>query len=64
MSLLAHACLAAPGLDFKAMRTALDERIQYEIREAQRIQEQTGCSWGEALRIAAGRDITLDIPGA
>lgn len=50
MSRLAHATYAAPG--FEAEKRALDKVIQAEIREAQRIQRQTGCTWTEALRLA------------
>lgn len=52
MSLLAHAVYGAPG--FEAEKRDLDKRIQAEIREAHRIQEQTNCSYEEALRIARG----------
>ncbi|MFN3888116.1 MAG: hypothetical protein ACK4MG_14270 [Aquabacterium sp.] len=50
MSAMAHACLAAPRMD--AQRKELDLRIQAEIAEAKRIQQQTGCAWTEALRLA------------
>jgi len=29
----------------------LDKAIRFETEEAKRIQEQTGCTWAEALRI-------------
>lgn len=51
MSLLAHLVYGAPRMDVE--RKGLDARIQFEIREAQRVQTQTGCTWSEALRIAA-----------
>jgi hypothetical protein len=51
MSLLAHACYAARG--FEAERRDLDRAIQAEVREAKRIQHEVGCSWSEALRLAA-----------
>ena len=50
MSALDHAIYAAPGFD--AEKRALDAQIQHEIREAKRVQAQTGCTWTEALRIA------------
>ncbi len=53
MSLLAHACLMVPG--FEAEKRALDQRIQAERWEARRIQQQTGCTWAEAIRVAAGK---------
>ena len=52
MSLLAHAVYAAPR--FEAEKRDLDKAIQHETREAKRIQGQEGCSWTEALRLAAG----------
>ena len=54
MSLLAHLIYAAPRMD--AEKRGLDARIQFEIREARRLQEQTGCTWTEALLMAA-RDL-------
>lgn len=50
MSHLAHSTYAAPG--FEAEKKALDKQIQAEIAEAKRIQQQTGCTWTEALRLA------------
>jgi hypothetical protein len=50
MSRLAHATYAAPG--FAAEKRAQAAQAQHEIREAKRIQAQTGCSWTEALRLA------------
>jgi hypothetical protein len=51
MSLLAHTTYGARG--FEAEKRALNKRIQAEIIEAKRIQQQTGCKWGEALQLAA-----------
>jgi hypothetical protein len=53
MSLLAHATFAAHGHDMKALRRSLDAQIQFEILEAKRIQREVGCTWAEALRLAA-----------
>lgn len=50
MSALAHTTYAAPG--FEAEKRALAAQAQHEIREARRVQAQTGCTWTEALRIA------------
>jgi hypothetical protein len=50
MSKLAHATYAAPG--FAAEKKVLAEQAQHEVREAKRIQQQTGCTWTEALRLA------------
>lgn len=52
MSRLAHATYAAPGLDMRARRKAMAPQIQREVVEAKRIQQQTGCTWTEALRLA------------
>lgn len=51
MSLMAHACRAA--IRMESERRDLDQRIQAEVVEAKRIQQQTGCKWSEALRLAA-----------
>jgi hypothetical protein len=37
----------------------LDKELQDEIKEAKRIQAQTGCAWSEALRIAAKTPLSL-----
>jgi hypothetical protein len=50
MSRLAHATYSAPG--FAAEKAAQAAQAQHEIREAKRIQRETGCSWSEALRLA------------
>jgi hypothetical protein len=50
MSILAHATYGASKFD--AEKRDLDNRIQFEIAEARRIQQQTGCAWSDALRIA------------
>lgn len=51
MSLLAHSTFGAPG--FKAEKRDLDKRIQFEAREARRLQRELGCTRTEALRLAA-----------
>ena len=51
MSLLAHLVGAANGETCRRIRRDLDARIKRETAEAKSIQEQTGCSWSEALRI-------------
>lgn len=53
MSRLAHTVYGAPG--FKAEKRALAATAQHEVLEAKRIQQQTGCSWTEALRHARQR---------
>lgn len=50
MSRLAHTTLGAQG--FEKEKQELGAAIQHEIQEAKRIQEQTGCTWGEALTAA------------
>lgn len=50
MSILAHATLAAPG--FEAEKRDMTATAQIEISQAKRIQQMSGCSWTEALRIA------------
>lgn len=50
MSRLAHATLAAPG--FEAEKRDMTATAQLEISQAKRIQQQSGCSWTEALLIA------------
>ena len=50
MSLLAHATAGTSNMD--AEKRALADIAQHEIQEAKRIQQQTGCSWNEALRLA------------
>jgi hypothetical protein len=52
MSILAHATYGA--LKFTAQKRNLDRRIQDEIQQALALQQQTGCSWSEALRLAYG----------
>jgi len=57
MSFLAHACLMDHPISFftparRAERRQLDATIQAEIIEAKRIQQQTNCTWSEALRLA------------
>ena len=42
----------APRAEWFAERRAYDARIQAEVREARSIQQQTGCSWSEALQLA------------
>lgn len=54
MSRLAHAALGAIGLD--AEKRELADTAQREVAQAKRIQQQTGCSWTEALRIARADD--------
>lgn len=39
----------------RIQRESLDRRIQEEVRYAKEIQQQTGCTWGEALRVARNR---------
>ncbi len=61
MSLLAHATYAigfvpaSSRMNVKRLKRELDEKIQFEIVEAKRIQEQLKCSWGEAVRLSARR---------
>ena len=50
MSLLEQTTFAAPG--FEAEKRPLDATIQAEIIEAKRIQQQTNCTWSEALYLA------------
>ena len=54
MNKIAHSAAAAPGLT--ALKKALSETIQAEIKEAKRIQTQTGCTWTEALKTAAKQE--------
>ena len=54
MSILAHATLAGPG--FEAEKRAMAATAQHEVRQAKHIQDQTGCTWTEALRIAYAND--------
>ena len=49
-----HSALVAPGMERE--KRELDRTIQAEIREAKRIQVQTGCTWTEALRYAANKE--------
>jgi hypothetical protein len=51
MSILAHSLRAARGMH--SSRRNLDREIAEETKEAKRIQQQLGCTWSEALRIAA-----------
>ena len=51
MNSLAHTTYGAQG--FKAEKRALAELAQEEIQNAKCIQKQTGCTWTEALRLAA-----------
>lgn len=51
MSRLAHATYGAPG--FEAEKRAAAIQAQHEIKEAKRIQQQTGCTWSDALRAVA-----------
>jgi hypothetical protein len=60
MSLIAHKCLAAPG--FAVERKELDKQIQFEVREAKRIQQEQQCSWSEALRLACDGPLDLKAP--
>lgn len=53
MSTLEHATYVAPGFDQE--KRELGAIIQHEIIEAKRIQQETGCSWNEALRLAYQR---------
>lgn len=63
MSLLAHATYAIASvpassrMKLKVRKRELDEQIQFEIREAKRIQREVGCSWGEAVRLATRRPL-------
>ena len=52
MSILAAKIGAARSESAKRIRKDIDFQIKYETSEAKSIQEQTGCSWSEALRIA------------
>lgn len=54
MSRLAHATLGAPGLKTEKREQAA--QAQHEVVQARHIQQQTGCSWTEALRIARADD--------
>lgn len=54
MSRLAHAALGAAGLEAEKRDQAA--RAQREVAQAKHIQQQTGCSWTEALRIAHADD--------
>jgi len=54
MSRLAHAALGATGLEAEKRDQAA--RAQREVEQAKHIQQQTGCSWTEALRIARADD--------
>lgn len=58
MSLLAHACLAAPRME--AERRALDKRIREEALEAARIQQQLRCTWAEAIEIAVNNHVAVE----
>ena len=49
MSILAHATYGA--LRFDMEKRDLAKQAQQEIAEAKRIQKQTGCTWGDALRL-------------
>ena len=42
-------------------RAPIDDRIQREILDAKAMQKQTGCSWGEALRIAGDKNHTVGV---
>jgi hypothetical protein len=53
MSRLAHAAIGTSGME--AGKEELSAKAQLEIRDARSIQSQTGCTWSEALRIAAGK---------
>lgn len=57
MSTLPHACAAClphvPGAQEE--KRNLDLRIRHEVAEAKRIQQQTGCTWTNALMLAAGK---------
>jgi hypothetical protein len=50
MTRLAHTTHGAQGL--APEKRALANHIQHEIREAKRIKQQLGCTWGAALRLA------------
>lgn len=50
MASLTHATLGAPHMD--AEKRKLDSIIQFEIKEAKRIQKELDCSWAEALEYA------------
>jgi hypothetical protein len=54
MNKIAHSAAAAPRMT--ALKKALSETIQAEIKEAKRIQAQTGCTWTEALKAAAKQE--------
>ena len=49
MSILAHATYGAPRFDLE--KHDLAKQAQQEIKEAKRLQKQTGCSWGDALSL-------------
>ena len=53
MNKIAHSTFAAPSMSIE--KKALADVIQAEIKEAKRIQVQTGCTWTEALKAAAKR---------
>lgn len=55
MSLLAHALCAAWGM--QTQRRELDKQRLLEVNEAKHIQRETGCTWAQAIRIAAGKPI-------
>ena len=57
MSVLAHVSIGARGLE--ALRRDLDRRIVFETEEAKRVQQQTGCSWAEAIRVASGLPVRV-----
>lgn len=51
MSLLAHAAYGAPHMERE--KRNLTNHIAQELQEAKRIQQQLGCTWGVALRLAS-----------
>lgn len=46
-----HTAIITHGL--KPQKRNLAQQMQFDIQEAKRIQKQTGCTWTEALRLAA-----------
>lgn len=55
MSLLAHATAAANGEEQLRARKEMAKTAQREVVDAKRIQRQTGCTWTNALLLAAGK---------
>ena len=58
MSLLAHSTCAHWSMQKE--RRDLDVQRLHEVNEARRIQRETGCTWAQAIRIAAGLPNNID----